>query len=165
MPSKRRRFQRAFTLIEVAVAIAVIMISFGAVYGMLTMGLSISESSRENLRATQIMLDKMEGVRLYNWTQVNDPTVLISGFTNYFFETNNVGLSTATGYGIQYTGMVTVAAVPFTTTYSSSMRQVTVTVNWNSSGCGWNSGKLAHTRTMATYVAQQGMQNYIYNSN
>lgn len=135
------------------------------VFGVLTMGLSISESSRENLRATQIMLDKMEGVRLYNWDQINNPAFLATTFTNWFFETNNIGMSTAKGYGIQYTGNVSVTNVPFTNVYSSSMVQVTVTVNWNSAGCGWEAGKLAHTRAMTTYVSQAGIQNYVFNSN
>lgn len=118
----------AFSLIEVAVATAVILVSFAGIFGVTTMGLSISQASRENLRATQIMLDKMEGVRLYSWSQLTNSSFLVPAFTNWFYETNNVGLSTATGYGTVYTGLVSVASVPFSNSYSSSMVQVTVTV-------------------------------------
>lgn len=164
--TRKRGLTQAFTLIEVAVATAVVAISMTGVFGVLTMGLSISEASRENLRATQIMLDKMEGVRLYSWGQITSPTFLAGTFTNWFFETNNVGFSTAQGYGVKYTGNIAVTTVPFsgTTTYDFSMRQVTVTVQWNSSGAGWEPGTLHHTRTMTTYVAEQGIQNYVYYS-
>src|SRR5579872_7207454 len=104
-----RGFKLAFSLIEVAVATAVVLVSFAGIFGVMTMGLSISQASRENLRATQIMLDKMEGVRLYSWSQLTNSSFLIPAFTNWFYETNNVGLSTATGYGIKYTGTVAVA--------------------------------------------------------
>lgn len=156
---------RGFSLIEVAVAAAVVLVSFAGIFGVTTMGLSISESSRENLRATQIMLDKMEGVRLYSWSQLTNSSFLVPSFTNWFYETNNVGLSTASGYGTMYTGTISVGAVPFSTSYSSSMVQVTVTVNWTSSGHGWASGSLPRSRSMTTYYAEQGLQNYIYNSN
>ncbi len=163
--SRTRGSKLAFSLIEVAVATAVVMVSLLGIFGVMTMGLSISEASRENLRATQIMLDKMEGVRLYSWPQLTSSSFLVPAFTNWFYETNNVGLSTATGYGTMYTGVVSVAPVPFTTSYSSSMAQVTVTVGWTSSGSGWRGSALSHTRFMTTYVSQQGMQNYVYNGN
>jgi hypothetical protein len=160
-----RALQSAFSLIEVAVATAVVLVAFAGVFGVMALGFSISEVSRENLRATQIMTDKMEGVRLYSWTQLTNSSFLIPAFTNWFYETNNVGLSTASGYGVLYTGLVSVASVPFSNSYSSSMVQVSVTVGWNSSGSGWEPGTLAHSRSMTTYVSEQGMQNYIYNSN
>src|ERR1700756_2476054 len=100
--------KQAFTLIELCVAMAIILVTYMTVFGCMTMGLSMTQTTRENLRATQIMLDKMEGVRLYNWDQLNNTNYLTSSFTSWFYETNNVGLSTATGTGIQYNGQITV---------------------------------------------------------
>ena len=151
-----RAKRRAFTLLEVLVGMSIIMVVFVTIFGGMTMGLSITQLSRENLRATQIMLDKMEGVRLYNWSQVNDTNFLKSGFTNWFYETNNIGLVTAQGNGVQYTGSVSVAAWPFSASYSNNMRIVTVTV-------GWTSGNVVRTRSMSTFVSQNGMQNYVFN--
>ncbi len=159
-----RGSQSAFSLIEIAVATAVVLVSIAGIFGVMTMGVSISEASRENLRATQIMLDKMEGVRLYSWTQLTNSSFLLPSFTNWFYETNNVGLSTASGYGIMYTGTVSVGSVPFTNSYSSNMAQVTVTVGWSSAGNGWRASTIAHSRSMVTYVSEQGLQNYIFNS-
>jgi len=151
-----RKGRQAFTLVEVMMAIVIISVVFASIFSGMSMGLSVTQLSRENLRATQIMLDKMEGVRLYNWAQVNDSSFLISGFTNAFFETNNIGLSTAQGNGVNYTGTVAVAVCPFNNSYSTNMRQVTVTVNWTS-------GNIPRTRTMSTYVSMMGLQNYVFN--
>ena len=151
-----RKGRQAFTLIEVMMAVVIISVVFASIFSGMSMGLAVTQLSRENLRATQIMLDKMEGVRLYNWTQVNDSSFLISGFTNAFFETNNIGLSTAQGNGVNYVGTVAVAPCPFSTSYSTNMRQVTVTVNWTS-------GNIPRTRTMSTYVSMMGLQNYVFN--
>jgi uncharacterized protein (TIGR02598 family) len=154
---KQRRVQSAFSLIELVVAISIILVTFLTIFGGMTMGLTITQQSRENLRATQIMLDKMEGVRLYRWDQLTNSAVLISSFTNWFFETNGIGLSEATGSGVQYTGVVSVADAALGTSYSGAMRKVTVAVGWTS-----GSSVINHSRTMATYVSQQGLQSYIY---
>jgi uncharacterized protein (TIGR02598 family) len=157
--ARRQRGTAAFTLIEVVVAVSVIMITFVTIFSTMTMGLSITQLSREDLRATQIMLDKMEGVRLYSWDQVTNASFLQPQFTNWFFETNNIGQISAQGNGVAYTGLVSVVTVPFTNSYSSYLRQVTVTVGWTSSFRG-----IQRSRTMGTMVSQQGMQNYIFNN-
>ena len=153
----QRRGLRAFSLIECVVAVSVIMIAFVTIFGSITFGFTVTQLSRENLRATQILIDKMEGVRLYSWDQITNTTFLKSTFTNYFFETNNIGQVTATGNGVLYTGLVSVAQSPFSTSYSNNMVQVTVTVGWMSSG-----KNILRTRTMKTLVGQFGLQNYVY---
>jgi uncharacterized protein (TIGR02598 family) len=156
--STTKRAAPGFSLIEVVVAMAVILVAFVTIFTGMSIGLSSMQASRENLRATQIMLDKMEGVRLYSWAQLTNSTFLVPSFTNWFYETNNIGLSTATGSGDMYTGAVAVAAFPFTASYGGTMRSVTVNV-------GWVSGSITHSRSMSTFVSENGMQNYIYNSN
>jgi Tfp pilus assembly protein PilV len=153
--SQVRRSQLAFTMIELLVSVCIVLTIFVTIFGCMTMGFTITQMSRENLRATQIMLDKMEGVRLYKWDDLNNPAFLQSGFSNWFFETNNIGFANASGNGVQYTGQVLVATTPLTTSYSNTIRQVTVTVNWNSRN-------IDHRRSMTTYVSQMGQQNYIY---
>lgn len=153
---KRHHARSAFSLIEVVVAVSIILVVFLTIFGVLTSGLTMTKASRENLRATQIMLDKMEGIRLYNWDQVTNGTTLLGSFTNYFFETNNIGTVSASGNGVSYTGLVSVAATPFSNSYSSSMRLISVQV-------GWVSGTY-HSRSMSTYVSQDGLENYVYNN-
>jgi|SRR5579859_4681900 len=157
---RSRRGPSAFSLIEVVVAVSVILVAFLAIFANMTFGLSVTQLSRENLRATQIMLDKMEGVRLYSWTQLTNSSFLVPSFTNWFFETNNIGTATASGTGISYTGQVLVTSVPFNVpAYSQNMRKVTVNVGWTSG----NSGNTPRSRSMSTFVSEAGMQNYIYN--
>lgn len=162
----RARKQDAFTLLEVMVSVCVIAVAVSTIFASIAMGFSMTEMSRENLRATQIMLDKLEGVRLYNWSQVTNSTFLIPSFTNFFFETNNIGDANAKGYGVQYTGLVRVTSVPFTNSYySSNMVEVDVLLGWFSAGSGWYGASNLHSRVMTTYVAESGMQPYVYNSN
>jgi type II secretory pathway pseudopilin PulG len=152
-----RNHQQAFTLLEVVVAACVIGVSAASIFVAINMGFSMTATSRENLRATQIMVDKMEGVRLYNWTQLTNSSFLIPNFTNWYFETTNIGQVDASGNGVQYTGAVQLTPVPFTNAYySSNMVQVTVTLNWSSSGNGWYGASNYHTRSMVTYVAMNG---------
>src|SRR5579872_7447979 len=123
--SDRGRRTAAFTLAEVMVAAAVMAVVFVSIFAIMTAGLFITQTSRENLRATQIMLDKMEGIRLYSPSQLTNTSLLLQSFTNWFNETNNIGLANVQGYGAQYTGSITIAPVGFVTTYSSNMNQVT----------------------------------------
>ncbi len=115
---RKRKSQAGLTFIELLCGSSIIIMLYISVFAVMTIGISITQLSRENLRATEIMLDKMEGVRLYSWTQLNDPTFLQSTFTNWFFETNNVGQVTASGNGVMYTGTVSVASAPYTNSYS-----------------------------------------------
>jgi type II secretory pathway pseudopilin PulG len=150
--------ESAFTLIEVLMGAAVMSVVFVTIFSIMTVGLSISGNSRENLRATQIMLNKMEGIRLYSPAQLTNTSFLLQTFTNWFSETNNIGLANVQGYGVMYTGSITIAPVNFATSYSSNMQQVTVNVGWVSGG----QGNIAHTRSMSTFYANQGLYNYVW---
>src|SRR5882672_783086 len=63
--------QSAFTFVEVIIAMAAVGVVVVALYLGISSGFSIIRLARENLRATQIMVEKMETVRLYNWDQIN----------------------------------------------------------------------------------------------
>ncbi len=145
----------AFTLVEVVVAAGILGIMFVSLYGGMSSGFAITQVSRENLRGTQILLERMEGVRLYNWDQLCYSNWIPSTFTNYYYPLTSPGESP----GIMYVGTMTVtppALVP-AATYSNNMRLVVVTVNWVSAG-------VPRSRSMSTYVARDGMQNYVYNN-
>ncbi len=128
---------------------AVVGILVVALYGGMTSALFSTRLARENLRASAIIRGKMECIRLFTWDQVLDPTYVPTNFTETFCEPGNEPL------GITYTGTVSIAAMgPTDRNYSNDMRVVTVTLNWLSGG-------LPRTRTLDTYVARYGMQNYI----
>jgi len=133
----------------VALAIAGIMIA--ACMGGFSQGFRGVQSDRENSRAVQILLEKMELIRLYNWSQVlgNDTNTYVPAtFTAPFYPA-------LTNAGFTYYGTVSITNSGISQSYSNDMRTVTVTLTWTSAG-------LSHYRSMSTFVSQYGLQNYIY---
>jgi prepilin-type N-terminal cleavage/methylation domain-containing protein len=139
-----------FTLVEVMIAIGVIGITFIALYAAIASGFTVIQLARENLRATQILAEKMETVRLYNWDQVTSNGFIATNFTAPYFATNEYGSS-----GLTYTGTVSVLPAGFTETYNDDLRRVNVTLQWSSA-------TVLRQRTMSTLVSRYGLQNYIY---
>jgi prepilin-type N-terminal cleavage/methylation domain-containing protein len=145
----RRRVRLAFTLVEVLISVAVISIVFVTLYFGISAGFSVVTTTREDLRATQILNEKLETMRLYTWSQLNDNTTIPRTFTNWYYE-----LANANDLGVAYTGSVAITAVPFSNNYSAGMRQVRV-------GLGWMSGRVPRYREAYTYVSSNGLQKYI----
>lgn len=146
----------AYTLAEVAVTSALSAVLFIALYGGMSSGFAITQTSRENLRATQILVEQMEGIRLFNWDQLIYSNWIPTTFTNYYYPMTAPGESP----GIRYTGTMEVNRSPSLSppvTYNSDMCIVRARVNWVSGG-------VPRSRTMTTYVAKNGIQNYVYNS-
>jgi prepilin-type N-terminal cleavage/methylation domain-containing protein len=145
----RTRRGGAFTLVEVSVSVAIIGIIVLAIYGALSSGISTIRMARENLRATQILLEKTEGFRLYTWDQLTTPGFVPTNFTVPYdaFATN--------GAGVLYQGAITIGPYTNAPSYAPDLRIVTITVRWQT-------GQMPRTRTMQTYVAKNGIQNYIY---
>jgi hypothetical protein len=112
--------------------------------------------ARENLRATQIMLEKVETIRLYDWDQVTNSSLALGTnsfippwFTNYY-DPNG------TSRGTRYEGTIRILpATMIDSSYSNDMRLVTVTLKWQTLN-------LARTRTFTTFISRDGLQNYVY---
>jgi len=134
---------------EVLVAVAIGGVVFVSLYSGLSTGFAIVQLARENLRATQILQEKMETIRLYTWEQITTQGFIPTNFTDVFY--------TATQYsgGLTYTGSVTIANSPLTESYTSDLRMVTVKVSWESAN-------VLRQREMATFVSRYGLQNYVY---
>ncbi len=139
----------AFSIVEILVGIAVIGIMFVSLYVGFSSGFAVVQLSRENLRGTQILQEKMETIRLYTWEQINTPGFLPTNFVEPFYATTQ-----ASG-GLMYTGKVTVAQAPVTEPYSNDLKLVSMEVNWRSAG-------IPRKREMKTLVGRYGLQNYIY---
>src|SRR2546430_1315767 len=60
-----------FTLIEALVGFAVAGIAMFTLYAGITYGVAVTQATRENLRATQLIMEKFETIRLYTWEQMN----------------------------------------------------------------------------------------------
>lgn len=153
----RSRFVRAFTLVEVIFSVLVLAVMFVALYGGITFGFSVTRAERENLRATQIILERMEGIRLFTFDQLSDTNLNPVTFTKNYYPP---GLGSGS-QGITYTGSVTVStniALDPTAGYSTDMKKITVTVRWVSAN-------VHRARTLSTYAARNGIQNYIISTN
>lgn len=145
-----RVHHHGFTLVELMVAIASVGVLFVTLYLGITQGFSVIQLARENLRATQILEERMETIRLYTWEQINTSGFIPSTFTAPFYA---VGQDTS---GLTYSGTLTLENANLSgATYNDTLKLVTVTVSWQSGGT-------ARTRTMSTLVSRYGMQQYIY---
>ena len=168
----------AFSLVELMVASVIAAIMFIALFRGLADGYHLIQVGRENMRATQIMLGKMEAIRLCAWgsnistnNQLFTPTIVTPSFSDFFYP---LGLNSSTNQGTPYRGTISVqtntamsnpmnwniggtaSAAP---SYGSQMAVVTVTVSWTNYFNGQSS---VLTRSMKTYVARFGVQNYVY---
>src|SRR5512145_2946671 len=79
--STARRRSRAFFLLEATIGMALLGLIFMALYtGLCTTTFAV-QLSRENLRATQIMAEKLDTIRLYGWKKiiVDDPYYIQRG--------------------------------------------------------------------------------------
>jgi len=163
--------QSAFSLVEVLVCTAIMVILFVSLYGGISSGFAVVNLARENIRANQVIVEKMETIRLYNWDQINSNGFLPPTFTAPFFPgviTNLVATNTdgtlqtavtrfdsSTSGGLIYYGTVGITNAPVSDQYSTNMRLITVSLSWTN-------GNNIRNRQLQTLVSQNGMQNYVY---
>src|SRR6266545_4118823 len=109
--------QSAYTLAEVMVGIAIMSVMFLTLYLGFTQGFGVVQSSRENMRATQILQQQAEIIRLYTWEQMDN----VPRTTTWTF----YPLGGSGDQGITYTGTVTVTNAPMTESYAADNKLVT----------------------------------------
>lgn len=150
---KRFRTASAFSIAETIVAVAVFAIMFASFFGGLSMSISTVQSARETVRATQIMSEQMDTIRLKSWDDI-----LKLNNTNYFPKFNPISSNVvnAGAAGLTYTAQVFVVNAPINNgeSYATNVKQVTVQLTWRSRN-------LLHKTEMMTFFSQYGMQNYI----
>lgn len=143
----RSHSHNAFTLVELLFSFMLFGVSFAAMCLAIAFSISVTRTSRESARASQIMIEKMEYMRLYTWQQLTNGTSVPQTFTEYLEPS-------ATNRGTAFSGRVSIAPVPFNNNCSTNLRLVTISVNWNS--------KMPQSRQMQTFVARSGLQQYVY---
>ena len=147
--ARRRGREEAATLAEVMVAALVLSIVLVALYVGISSGLSVIQLTRENLRATQILTEKMEIVRLCSWEQVTAPTNFIPSTFSAPFDSNG------STNGLVYTGTVRISDPTMAEFYKNHLKLIQIELTWTS-------GSVQRTRSMSTYVSEYGLQNYVY---
>ena len=143
--------EQAYSLVEVLVAVVVLGIMFVSLYSGFSAGFAVTQLARENLRATQILQEKMETIRLYTWDQINTPGFMPTNFVENFYALG----TNANANTMNYTGTVRVASAPVTHSYSNELKVVKIQLQWVSAD-------VLRSRQMQTYVTRHGLQNYIY---
>ena len=143
-----------YTLAEVMVATAITATMVVSLFAGLSFGFARIETTREDLRATQILAQKLEAIRLCTWTELsNCPTA--------FQENYNPLGTTNSSTGVTYYGTMAITIptnIPNSVSYKNDMRLITVTLTWtNESG-----SSVVHTRQMQTEAASHGIHNYIW---
>jgi len=151
IPGRAIHSAAGFTIAEVVFAIMIVAIGAAGLMSCFGYGFKIIGQIQQNQRATQIMVEKAETLRLYSWDQVNT-----SGFIPSTFIATYDGDHAASNYtGTIYYGTVTIGEFPFSTSYKDKMRKLDLALRWNSQG-------ISRTRRLTTYIAQDGIQNYVY---
>ncbi len=156
-PSRRPSFrlERGYSLMEVICAIAIAAIVTSILFNGFDSGYSILQTTREDLRATQILMQKTEAFRLYSWDELtNAPRT----FQEYYYP---AGI-TSSNSGAVYYGTVSALGIPTnipdSDTYKANIHSINITVAWTNYN---GSRAVPHTRQMQTFNAVNGMQNYL----
>jgi hypothetical protein len=149
-PAQALFLKQGFALIEIMIGGCILGFSVVSLYSAYSCGFALIRLSQENVRADQILVQKLETLRLYNWSQSQLTTaggVIPATFTNSF-------APGTTSPGALYKGTIAVTDAPVSdVSYSNTLRQVTVSLNWIS-------GNITRTRGMTTLVSQNGIQTY-----
>ena len=160
-PTRASLLETGYTFVEVLVAAGILGFVGASLYAAFAAGFCIIQSTRENLRATQIMVQKLEAVRLFTWSQINDSTNYLKPT---FVEAYDPLGTTHNSGGARYTGYLQASLPPagdLPEAYRTNMRTITVSLYWtNYSGAK----RIVHAREMETRVARNGMQNYVWGS-
>lgn len=150
----RLRAQLAHTLVETLVAAAFLGISVISLYAGFFSGFQVTHMSRENVRATQILLKKIETIRLCAWEQ-------LSNFPTSFQESFDTSPVNNGSSNLVYYGTVNFAPADAVgnAAYKNDMLLVTVSLAWTNLN---GRTPVAHQQQMQTQVARYGSQNYAW---
>ena len=146
---KTSAIRSAFTLPEVMISVAIMSTMVIGLYLGFSQGFAVVQVARENLRATQILQEKMETIRLFAWNDIKTAANTYS-FTNYFYP-----LATSGSKGVAYSGTRIITNAPVTESYSNDLMLVIFQVTWIS-------GNVQRQREMRTLVSQHGLYTYVF---
>jgi len=139
----------AFSLVEATVGMGIVGTTLATLFTGFTSGFFTMQMARENLRATQIMLERVETIRLYSWDQVTTGYI-IPTFTAPYDPDAPTGQQ-----GLVYNGTIEISDTGLPSSYAADMKKVVVRVNWKT-------GRLQRSREFTSYISRFGMQDYVY---
>jgi prepilin-type N-terminal cleavage/methylation domain-containing protein len=145
-----------FTLVEVLCAIAIAAFMVAVLFAAVDGGYGVLQETRDDMRATQILMEKTEAFRLFTWPQLsNAPTTFVqyyypNGITNSSAGTTYCGIINATGVATN---------IPSSAGYQANIHLITITISWTNNFAG---KPVAHSRQVQTMNALGGMQSYLF---
>jgi len=154
--TRARKAIFGFTLVETMVATLVAAITLSAHFLAFASGFAIVTVTREDLRASQIMLQRMEAIRLSGFSQLTDTTKYPTNTTEYYDQKGKTNGNGGTAYTVTYATKPGYQLVDTTmpNAYRTNVMEVTV-------GVSWKSGTAMRNRSMRTYVARYGVEKYV----
>src|SRR5690349_1121259 len=143
-PRARSLAQGAYTLVEVMVAASLLGFMIVSLFAGFSSGFAVLRIARVNLRATQILEERMEVVRLINWKDLNTDGFIPTNFIAPFYPPDSTNASAS---GIAYTGTVTKISNPIPESYANNLCAIQINLTWTS-------GNITRSRQMTTYVSR-----------
>ena len=145
-----------FSLVEATIGLALLAVVCLALYTGLGSTTFSVKLARENLRATQIMTEKLDTIRLYGWTQLTDGKYIPAKTTVSYYPHEQLPTELQRAHGnLVYDVAMSVEPAPVEEVYKNDLRMVTVELKWHS-------GNMERTRKMSTLVSRYGLHKYIY---
>ena len=138
---------RGFTIVEVVMSICILGISAAGLMSSFQYAFLSIKMTRENQRATQVMLERAEAIRCFNWDHLGDVPHQTSDYYNPATQSSPV-------YTV-YTDISPFNPGGTAPSYAGNMKQMTIAVTWKTGG-------IERARTNITYIAKDGVQNYVY---
>ena len=145
---------QGFSLVEAVVGVALLGLVCMALFSGLCNSTFSVQLARENLRATQIMAEKLDTIRLYSWKQLTNETYIKEAFSAPLHAPDPSSPQTNSSSAV-YNGAIYIETAPISEFYGKDMRLVTVELKWKT-------GRLQRSRSMSTLVSRYGVYKYIY---
>lgn len=147
-PSPRRR-SSGFTIIEVAMAAAVMALTIAGSIIVLQQGFKSLDNARNTTLASQVIQSEMERIRLLSWGDVSGLAASERITLSTIFPAGTI----TTAMSDRFTAMRTTADV---TGKVGEMKAITITVTWT------GLDNIVHTRSTTGYYCKNGLYDYYY---
>ncbi len=147
---KRRQSVKAFTLVEVMVASAVMLMGIVGMIQVIISGTEMLDVSRKQTIAMQIIHGQIDNIRLSSYATVSALTTPVTVSVDASSQSSNISSGFVFGSNIpaiskDFRCTRTITAV------KTDLKKVTYTVTWRG-----NTGR-SYTRTGTTYVGNNGL--------
>lgn len=150
---KRARGDAGFTILEVVIAAALLLIVFAGTLAALQTGFKIIDSARNTTLADQILQSQIEDIRLCSWVKLTALQTADAAAS----PTGSVTLDD--GLGSQFKVIRKITDIRSDALGNVNMRRLNLTVSWNNS----ITGKLS-TRSYQSVYTQNGLTDYFVTS-